>query len=41
MLAAIKDYYMLYLVLGLATTGIVIFIMKVVSDKKRKKKADL
>lgn len=39
MLRAIQNYYMLYLILGLAVTLLVILIMKFLFDRKNKKKA--
>ena len=37
MLRAIQNYYMLYLILGLAVTLLVILIMKFLFDRKNKK----
>ena len=39
MLRAIQNYYMLYLILGLAVTLLVILIMKVLFDRKNKKRS--
>lgn len=40
MLRAIQNYYMLYLILGLAVTLLVILIMKFLFDRKNKKRSD-
>ena len=39
MLRAIQNYYMLYLILGLAVTLLVILIMKFLFDRKNKKRS--
>ena len=38
MLHSIQNYYMLYLILGIAVTVLLILIMKVVSGRKQRKK---
>ena len=36
MLRALKDYYMLYLIIGLSVTLLIIFIMKALFKRKKK-----
>ena len=38
LLHSIQNYYMLYLILGIAVTVLLILIMKVVSGRKQRKK---